>query len=88
MQSVIVKTRYYGGCWNARAGRGKAAKSASSTSTAKKAAQRAGAKYFGIDACNVIKAHELPVTEIALKNASDGHQQFRVDLPDAKGGAA
>lgn len=82
MQTVLVKTRMSSGGWSARAGRGKAAAAASCTCGAAEAAQRAAAKYFRIDACNVIRPEDLRVTEIKLKDAGYGQQQFRVDLPD------
>lgn len=57
--TVTVKVRYSGGTYLARAGRGKAATSASATGLRSQAARRAAAKFFKLDASNVQTADDV-----------------------------
>jgi hypothetical protein len=52
--SVVVRVRFVGGGYVARAGRGQFAKIASSTNCAGVAATAAGQKYFGCDLTSII----------------------------------
>ncbi len=63
MNSVLVKIRQSGGTYLARAGRGRKAKTASCTSLEVTAAQRAAAKYFGLDSCNVQKESDIVIED-------------------------
>lgn len=82
MSSVIVKVRMDGFGYVARAGRGKAARSASSTSDAGTAARRAAAKFFRLDACNVQTERD-----IVLEMQSQVGPIYRATLPE-NGGAS
>lgn len=85
LPTVRVSVRSYGGAYVARAGRGKAAKSASSTNCDTIAARHAAAKYFG---------HADPVhataEEIELSFLVSGLREtlFTATLTGKKGGAA
>lgn len=83
-RTVQVKVRYYGGAYLARAGRGKSARSGSSTATEAYAVQAAAAKYFRLDACNVQTAADIEVREITRL----GVILYAATLPALKGGAA
>ena len=86
LPTVRVMVRYYGGAWVARAGRGKKGKSASSTDRATVAAQRAAAKYFGLDASNVQTPADIVLT--LLVDGTQGAALYTATLPAQKGGAS
>lgn len=64
MNTVLVKIRQSGGTYLARAGRARKAKTASCTSSEVFAAQRAAAKYFHLDACNVQTADDILIEDL------------------------
>lgn len=80
MKSVTVKITFRGGSWSARAGRGAKAKNASSTSDAETAAQRAAAKWFGIDECNLLRPDDLTVRGLGSAHGTE-MQEVTVTMP-------
>lgn len=64
MSTVLVKIRQAGGTYVARAGRGRKATTASCTGLEVFAAQRAAAKYFRLDACNVQTESDIVIEDI------------------------
>lgn len=83
---VRVLVRYSGGAFVARAGRGKKSKSASSTDCATVAAQRAAAKYFGLDESNITTPGEITLS--LLVDGTNSGALFTATLPAQKGGAS
>lgn len=79
--TVTVKVRYSGGTYLARAGRGKAAATASATGLMSQAARRAAAKFFRLDASNVQTADD-----IVLDPRGEAELYVAI-LPETKGGA-
>lgn len=82
--SVKVVACFRGGAYVARAGRGKAATSASSTDRPQIAARRAAAKYFRIDACNVQTEDDIQLAAIPVVNG----YAWTASLPQQNGGAS
>ena len=77
MSTVLVKVRYSGGGYIARAGRGKKATSGSSTDRESTACQRAAAKYFGLSEGNVQTAHD-----VQLEIVTQSPVVYRASLPN------
>lgn len=83
LPTVRVMVTYRGGTNLARAGRGKKAKTASSTNSMEIAARAAAAKFFGLDACNVQKPDSIRLDLLANTQFS---KLFQAILPELKGG--
>lgn len=86
MKTCTVQVRYAGNGYTARAGRGKKAKTASATSDPATAAQRAAAKFFHLDSCNIQTAADIIVTGRFTHNEGGTYTATLPDLP-AEGGA-
>ena len=71
MNTVLVTTHFKSGAFQARAGRGKKSKSASSTSLAVSAVRAAAAKYFSLDESNVQKPDDIQVERISTGPEGD-----------------
>jgi hypothetical protein len=90
MKTVIVTTRYASDCFVARAGKGKRAKTASSTSLVTSAVRAAAYKYFRMDESNVQTIDDIEIQRVPGATGSNVGDTFRAtlpDLPDTKGGA-
>lgn len=90
MKTITVTTRFSGGGYAARAGRGKKAKAATCTSSPQEAARRAAAKFFHLDACNVQTPADIALVETGCQVHPPFARTYTATLPDlpaAKGGA-
>lgn len=86
MKTVTVKTRMSGGTWLARAGHGRRACTASCTMGAEQAARSAAAKFFRIDACNVLTADDLIVRRLpdAVLNLNYSEDLWSIAMPEGE----
>lgn len=80
MKSVTVKITFRGGSWHARAGRGAKACTATTSYDAHAAAQRAAAKAFGIDECNLLRPQDLTVKGLESRYRTEP-QEVTVEMP-------